>query len=42
MMGSGLNIADEIASEYNNLRMRRQHRYLIFRVADDNTSIVID
>lgn len=42
MMSSGINIADDIASEYNNLRMKRQHRYLIFKLSDDNSGVIID
>lgn len=42
MMTAGLTVADEVGQEYNNLRMRREHRYLIFRVSEDNQSVVID
>ena len=42
MMNTGLQISDDIIQEFNNLRMRRQHRYLIFRVSDDNNSVIID
>lgn len=41
-MNTGLQIADDIIEEYNKLRMKREHRYLILRVSDDNQSVVID
>ncbi len=42
MMTTGLTVSDDIAAEYTNLRMKRSHRYLIFRVSEDNSSVVID
>jgi cofilin len=42
MLTTGLQVSDEIIQEFNNLRMKRQHRYLIFKVSDDHQSIVID
>lgn len=41
-MNTGLFIADDILEEYNKLRMKREHRYIILRVGDDNTGVIID
>ena len=42
MMSSGITVHDDCISEFTALRMKRAHRYLIYKVTDDKTQIVID
>jgi cofilin len=42
MMSSGITVHDDCISEFTALRMKRTHRYLIYKVSDDKTQIVID
>lgn len=39
---TGINVSDECISEFNALRMKRAHRYIIMKVNDDKTQIVVD
>ena len=40
-MQTGITPAAEVAEEFNNLRMKRSYRYLIFTVSDDNKNFII-
>lgn len=42
MIGTGIQVDDDVISEFTALRMKRAHRYLIFRVADDKSRIYIE
>ena len=42
MMQTGITPAPECAEEFNNLRMKRSHRYLIYQVNEDQTAFVIE
>ena len=42
MMSTGITLADECVTEFNNLRMKRSHRYLILKPNDEKTNIVIE
>ena len=39
---TGINVSDECISEFNGLRMKRAHRYIIMKVNEDKTQIVVD
>ena len=41
-MQTGLSVSDDCVTEFSALRMKRAHRFLIYRVGDDKNSIVID
>lgn len=41
-LSTGISIADECISEFTALRMKRAHRYMILKVSEDKTSIVVD
>lgn len=41
-MQSGIILADNIRDEFQNLRMRRQHRYIIYRASADKSTIEIE
>lgn len=41
-MQSGIGIGEEIRNEFQNLRMRRKHRYIIYKPSDDQTTIQIE
>lgn len=41
-MNAGIQVADECVTEFTALRMKRSHRYMILKVSDDKTSIVIE
>ena len=41
-MQSGIAIADNVRDEFQNLRMRRAHRYIIFRASADKSTIEIE
>ncbi len=39
MVETGIKIDDSVADEFTKLRMKRAHRFLIFKVNDDKTQI---
>jgi len=41
-MQTGIVAADECVNEFNALRMKRAHRYIIFRMNDEKTQIVVE
>lgn len=41
-MQTGIVAADECVIEFNALRMKRAHRYIIFRMNDEKTQIVVE
>ncbi len=41
-LSTGITIADECIQEFTALRMKRAHRYLIFKVNDEKTVISIE
>ena len=41
-LSTGITIADECISEFTSLRMKRAHRYLILKVNDEKTQIVVE
>ena len=42
MMQTGITVDDQCVQTYTELRMKRLHRFLIMKVNDDNTKIIID
>ena len=42
MMSTGITLADECVTEFNALRMKRAHRFLILKANDEKTNIVLD
>lgn len=41
-MQSGLNIPDDVRNEFQALRMKRKHRYVIYKANDNKDSVEID
>lgn len=41
-MTTGITAQDDCISEFNALRMKRAHRFLIYRVNEEKTHIVIE
>ena len=41
-MSAGIQVADECVTEFTALRMKRSHRYMILKVSDDKTQIIIE
>jgi len=41
-LSTGINLSDECITEFTNLRMKRTHRYMILKVNEDRTQIVVD
>ena len=41
-MASGVGIDDTAISTFNELKLGHTYRYIIFRVSDDNTKIIVD
>lgn len=41
-MNTGIPVDESIAAEYTALRMKRSHRYLIMRVAEDKSKVEIE
>ena len=41
-METGITIDDAVSEEFTKLRMKRAHRFLIFRVNDEKTKVVIE
>mmetsp|Transcript_42039 Transcript_42039/g.64413 ORF Transcript_42039/g.64413 Transcript_42039/m.64413 type:complete len:137 (-) Transcript_42039:356-766(-) len=41
-MQTGITVPDEVRTEFQNLRMKRKHRYIIFKVSDDKTACEIE
>jgi cofilin len=39
---TGIQVSDECINEFTALRMKRAHRYLIMRVTEDKTQVVIE
>ena len=42
MVDTGISVDDNIAEEFTALRMRRAHRFLIFKVSDDKLRVEIE
>ena len=42
MISAGIQVEEACGVEFNNLRMKRAHRYLIFKVSDDKSKVEID
>ena len=41
-MSTGITLADECVTEFNALRMKRAHRYMILKPNDEKTNIVLE
>jgi cofilin len=41
-MQSGLNVPDEVRNEFQALRMKRKHRYVIYKANDAKDAVEID
>ena len=41
-MQSGLNIPDDVRNEFQALRMKRKHRYVIYKANENKDSVEID
>jgi cofilin len=41
-LSGGIQVADECVSEFVALRMKRAHRFMILKVNDDKTQIVLE
>jgi cofilin len=41
-MQSGIAIEDDVGTVFNEMRMRRKHRYVIYHVTDDNSKVSIE
>jgi Cofilin/tropomyosin-type actin-binding protein len=41
-LSTGITVSDECISEFTALRMKRSHRFLILKINDDKTAIVIE
>lgn len=41
-MITGITVDDACVEEYTKLRMKRAHRYLIFKISDDKTKVEIE
>ena len=39
---TGISLDDEVVTEFSALRMKRSHRYMILKVNDEKTKIVIE
>ncbi len=42
MMSTGLRVSEDVATEYTAMRMKRSHRYMIIKVNEDNTEVVVE
>lgn len=42
MMSTGIIVHDDCISEFTALRMKRTHRYLIYKINEDKTQIVVE
>lgn len=41
-MQSGIAIEDDVGTVFNEMRMRRKHRYVIYKVVEDNSKVAVD
>lgn len=41
-MQSGIGIGDDVREKFNELRMKRLHRYLIFKASDDKSAVELE
>lgn len=41
-MQSGIQIGDEIRETFQELRMKRTHRYIIYKASDDKSTVEVD
>lgn len=41
-MQSGIVVGDEVRQEFQQLRMKRKHRYIIYRPSEDKSSVEIE
>jgi cofilin len=41
-MQSGIVVGDDIRQEFQQLRMKRKHRYIIYAPSEDKSSVVIE
>lgn len=42
MLNTGITVHDDCISEFTALRMKRAHRYIIFKVNDEKDKIIIE
>lgn len=42
MMNTGIHCDEQVAAEYTALRMKRSHRFIILKVADDKSKVEIE
>ncbi|XP_065197801.1 uncharacterized protein LOC135829324 [Sycon ciliatum] len=42
MATSGIDVDAEITEVYNDVKLKAKHKFLIFKISDDKTSIIID
>lgn len=41
-MQSGIQIGDEVRERFQELRMKRAHRYIIYKASEDKSSAVVE
>ena len=41
-MQTGITIADNVREEFQNMRMRRAHRFIIFKASEDKSTVEIE
>jgi len=41
-MMSGLNVSDEVAEEFKQLRMKRKYRFIIFKPSEDKSNVEVE
>ncbi|KAF8895650.1 cofilin [Infundibulicybe gibba] len=41
-MASGVTVADECTMEFQGLKLKKTHKYILFTLSSDNTQIVVD
>lgn len=41
-MQSGIVIPDEVRERFQELRMKRKHRYVIYKVTEDHSGVEVD
>ena len=41
-MQTGITVPDNVREEFNNMRMKRSHRFVIYKASDDKASVEVE
>ena len=42
LQASGVGVADDVVTKYNEIKLGHKHKYIVLRISDDNTEIILE